>query len=64
MNYPLRLLKNKLKELENAQEWCLENGNLEDFQKIEETKSKPIRLSISLIEMAVENELKFKVILE
>ena len=64
MKYPLKILKNQLKDVEDAMNRCLKNDNYLDHLNIEQDIEIPLRNAIRLIEMAVENELKFNVVIK
>lgn len=64
MNHPLKILNDSLKEAEKVQSDCLLNYNKEDFLLIQKEVITPIKIAIRLIELAVENELKFNVLVE
>jgi hypothetical protein len=64
MKYPLDILKESLREVEEAKKLCLKSENFKDYTAIEEEKAMPLRVAIQIIELAVENELKFNVIIK
>ncbi|CAL2084883.1 hypothetical protein [Tenacibaculum sp. 190524A02b] len=64
MDYPIGILIERLEEAKHAQSLCLLAYNKEDFLKIENEVVIPIKTTLRLIDMAVENEFKFNVIID
>ena len=64
MQYPLNILKDSLNQVEQAKKHCHENNNFTDYIMIEKRLAMPLRIAINLIELAVENELKFNIIVD
>ncbi|TDQ27674.1 hypothetical protein [Tenacibaculum caenipelagi] len=59
MNYPINLLKTTLREAEDAQLLCIKSYNKEDYKKIQKEVVTPLKTTIKLIEMAVENKINY-----
>ena len=57
MNYPLEILKNNLKDVEDAKERCLKFNNHKEYNLIDKEKAIPLKTAIWLIELAVEDKL-------
>lgn len=57
MKYPLEILKNHLKDVEDAKERCLKHSNHKEYYLIDKEKSIPLKTAIWLIELAVEDKL-------
>lgn len=64
MQYPLNILEDSLNEIEQAKELCKKNKNMVDYYTIEKQLAMPLRIAINLIKLAVENELKFNIIVD
>lgn len=57
MKYPLDLLKDQLKEVENAKAWCLKNGNKEDYKLIIKYKENPLKEAIKVLRLSMKYKL-------